>query len=163
MVRILRLPRYLWALPNTLLGMLFVPVVIATKGRMEIVDGVLELRGRAVATILTRLVPLPGGALAMTFGHIVLGRDRASLAATRTHERVHVRQCEIWGPAFLPAYLLAALWALVSGRGAYRGNYFERQAFAVARRSHCVSSFEMRLDSNAPHPSHSDAVAQPPR
>ena len=135
MERILKLPRYLWALPNTLLGILFVPVVIATKGRMEIVDGVLELRGRAVTTILTRCVPIPGGAAAMTFGHVVLGRDRASLAATRTHERVHVRQCETWGPAFMPAYLIAALWAAMTGRGAYHGNYFERQAFPLAKRS----------------------------
>jgi hypothetical protein len=64
----------------------------------------------------------------MTFGHIVVGRDRMSLDLTRRHERVHVRQCEIWGPAFIPAYLAAALWARITGTGAYAGNYFERQA-----------------------------------
>lgn len=129
----LKLTRYLWALPNTLLGLLFVPVVIASKGRMEIVDGVLELRGRGVATILRR-VPIRGGADAMTFGHIVVGRDRAALASSRRHERVHVRQCEVWGPAFVPAYLLASAWGAITRRGAYHGNYFERQAFASSGR-----------------------------
>jgi hypothetical protein len=134
MNRILRLTRYLWALPNTLLGVLFVPLVIVTKGRMEIVDGVLELRGRAVSTILRRCVPIRGGADAMTFGHIVVGRDRTALAASRLHERVHVRQCELWGPAFVPAYLLASAWGAIMRRGAYHGNYFERQAFASSGR-----------------------------
>ena len=133
MNRILKLTRYLWASPNTVLGFLFVPVVIASKGRMEIVDGVLELRGSGVATILRR-VPIRGGADAMTFGHIVVGRDRAALASSRQHERVHVRQCELWGPAFVPAYLLASAWGAITRRGAYHGNYFERQAFACSRR-----------------------------
>ena len=30
--------------------------------------------------------------------------------------------------AFIPAYLIAGLWALMIGAGPYRGNYFERQA-----------------------------------
>jgi hypothetical protein len=29
---------------------------------------------------------------------------------------------------FIPAYLLAGMWAMISGRAAYRDNYFERQA-----------------------------------
>ena len=134
------LVRYLWALPNTLIGMLFVPFVVVTKGRMEIVDGVLEIRGRIIGTILRHCVPICGGALAMTFGHVVLGRDRAALAATRAHERVHVGQCEVWGPAFIPAYLLAALWGLVTGAGAYEGNYFERQAFRREERRDLATS-----------------------
>jgi hypothetical protein len=126
--------RYIWALPNTLVGVLFVPLVILTRGRIEIVDGVLELHGHLIARMLTRCVPIPGGAAAMTFGHVVLGRDRAALAATRAHERVHTEQCEVWGPAFIPAYLLAALWGAIAGAGAYEGNYFERQAFRRAAR-----------------------------
>jgi hypothetical protein len=65
----------------------------------------------------------------MTLGHVVLGRDREALAQTRAHERVHVRQYERWGPAFIPAYLLASLWGFVTGAGAYHGNAFERAAF----------------------------------
>jgi hypothetical protein len=129
--------RYIWAFPNTIIGVLFVAIVIATKGRMQVVDGVLELSGPTLASMLAR-VPIRGGAAAMTFGHIVIGCDDGSLAATRGHERVHVRQCELWGPAFIPAYLLAALWAALSGRGAYRGNSFEREAYAGAQRDACT-------------------------
>jgi hypothetical protein len=125
----MRLIRYFWALPNTLVGLLFVPCALLwPRGGICVVDGVLEVHGPLIARILRHAVPLRGGAWAITFGHIVLGRDRGSLIATRRHERVHVRQCEIWGPAFIPAYLIAALWALISGTGAYAGNYFERQA-----------------------------------
>ena len=128
-VRVLSLlGRYVWALPNTLIGLLFVPTAMLPRGRMQLVDGVLEAHGPLISAILRYCVPLPSGASAITFGHVVLARDRWSLDATRAHERVHVRQCEIWGPAFIPAYLLAGLWGLMTGRGAYTGNYFERQA-----------------------------------
>jgi hypothetical protein len=78
---------------------------------------------------LQHLVPLRGGALAITLGHIVLGRDAAALDSTRTHERVHVRQVERWGLFFLPAYLLSSLLALLRGHDSYRDNWFEREAF----------------------------------
>ena len=95
---------------------------------MQVVSGVLELHGPLLAAMLRHGIPIDGGASAITFGHVVLGCDRMTLGATRQHERVHVRQCELWGPAFIPAYLIAGLWALLNGTGAYRGNYFERQA-----------------------------------
>lgn len=95
---------------------------------MEVVNGVLELHGGLIALILKHCVPMQGGACAMTLGHIVLGLDGGALSATRRHERAHVRQCEVWGPAFIPAYLTAGLWGIVRGRGAYGGNYFEREA-----------------------------------
>ena len=119
--------RYTWALPNTLVGLLFVPTTLL-GGRIQIVDGVLEAHGKLIAAFLRYCVPLPDGASAITFGHVVLACDRESLDATRAHERVHVRQCEVWGPAFIPAYLIAGMWALIKGAGAYEGNYFERQA-----------------------------------
>jgi hypothetical protein len=120
--------RYLWALPNTLVGLLLLPVVRLTGGHIAVVDGVLELHGGALPLLLRYGVPLRGGAAAITFGHVILARDERSLAFTRAHERVHVRQCEWWGPLFLPAYFLASLWAAVRGTGAYHGNFFERQA-----------------------------------
>ena len=123
--------RYLWASPNTLIGLVFVPFGLRPRGGTRIVNGVLEVHGPMISGLLQHAVPLRGGASAITFGHIVVGRDRGSLDITRAHERVHVRQCEIWGPAFLPAYLLAGLWALMTGTGAYTGNYFERQANAT--------------------------------
>jgi hypothetical protein len=122
------LVRYLWSLPNSLLGLLFVPAAMFPGGGMQVVSGVLEIHGPLIAAILRHGVPIRGGVSAITFGHVVLGCDRTTLDATREHERVHVRQCELWGPAFIPAYLTAGLWALLNGTGAYRGNYFERQA-----------------------------------
>ena len=68
----------------------------------------------------------------MTLGHVVLGTTPTALALTRAHERVHVSQCERWGPLFLPAYAMASLWALLRNADPYRDNRFEREAFAVA-------------------------------
>lgn len=80
---------------------------------------------------LRRLVMPPRGASALTLGHVVLGRDAEALHRTRRHERVHVAQYERWGPFFLPAYALASLIAVLSGRRAYRDNAFEREAYAA--------------------------------
>jgi hypothetical protein len=122
---------YLWALPNTTVG-LIVFVLAAMSGRPaqhRVVRGVLEIYGGLVTWLLTHATLLPAGAKAMTLGHVVLGRDRRALDQTRDHERVHVRQCERWGPLFLPAYGLASLAALLRGGSAYRDNVFEREAF----------------------------------
>ena len=130
-----RLIGYLWALPNTLLGLIFVPFVFVTKGQVQAIDGVLELQGTLTSFVLRHLVPLRGGASAITLGHVVLARDASALVDTRAHERAHVRQYEAWGPAFIPAYLLASVWALLGRRGAYRGNYFERGAVRQAAKA----------------------------
>jgi hypothetical protein len=122
------LARYLWALPNTLLGLLFVPGAMLPGGGLQVISGVLEIHGPLIAAILRYCVPIRGGAAAVTLGHVVVACHREALDATRPHERVHVRQYEVWGPAFMPAYLVAGLWALMSGAGAYSGNYFERHA-----------------------------------
>jgi hypothetical protein len=90
---------------------------------------VIEAQGGWLRPLLRRAVPLPGGARAVTFGHVVLARTEADLVDTRVHERVHVRQYERWGPLFLFAYLGSSVWAAIRGRGAYRGNRFEREAF----------------------------------
>lgn len=128
---------YLWALPTTAVG-LTAFVVAATLGpilgvgrvRADVVDGVLELQGGLVTLFLARGTLLEGGALAMTLGHVVLGRDAWALAVSRSHERVHVRQAERWGPFFLPAYLLASGIAWARGQRAYMDNPFEREAYA---------------------------------
>ena len=124
---------YLWALPTTAVGLLVLMLGAMTGGvRYRVVDGVLELHGGLVTRLLTGWTLLPGGASAMTLGHVVLGRDELCLDCTREHERVHVRQCERWGPLFLPAYGLASLVALARRQRPYRDNRFEREAYAVA-------------------------------
>ena len=123
----LRFSRYVWAAPTSALGLLALPFALA-GGRVRLIDGVLELSGPVVGFLL-RLAPIRGGAAAMTLGHVVLGRDDECLCTTRAHERVHVRQCERWGPLFVPAYLAASAWAVLRGGDPYRDNRFEREAF----------------------------------
>jgi hypothetical protein len=129
--RLLSVGRYVWAAPNTLLGLLLLPAGF-WRGHALMVDGVLEVDGPLLAWLLTHVTLVPGGAAAITLGHIVLGRDHWALESTRAHERVHVRQCERWGPLFVPAYLLASLWAVLRGRHPYLENRFEVEAYRIA-------------------------------
>lgn len=119
---------YLWALPTSLMGLLFLPVAVLTGGGVQVVQGVVEIHGGAIRWILRHCTALKGGASAMTLGHVILGVNLARLDSVRAHERVHVRQAERWGPLFIPAYLLASLWALLRGQRAYLDNAFEIQA-----------------------------------
>lgn len=126
----MRVIGYAWAFfPNTLIGLLLALATRVTGGRVAVVGGVVEAHGGFADFALRRIVPLQGGASAITFGHVVLGRDQSCLDRTRFHERVHVRQYERWGPLFLPAYGLASLLAHRRGLDAYRDNWFEEEAF----------------------------------
>ncbi|RMF38097.1 MAG: hypothetical protein D6753_16360 [Planctomycetota bacterium] len=120
-----------WASPNSLLGLLIGMVCLATGGRVQIRDGTLEFYGGALRWGFQRM---PGGRqiIAMTLGHVILGKSADGLDAARDHERVHVRQFERWGPAMIPAYLLASLAVWLCGGRAYLDNPFEREAYAAA-------------------------------
>ena len=80
----------------------------------------------------------------MTLGHVILGRTTQDLDRCRAHEQVHVRQVELWGGLFLPAYLLASGLAWSRGRHYYLDNHFELDArrkcfegeFRLAEKSH---------------------------
>lgn len=126
--RLMRIPAYLWTSPNTMLGLLFWPLARLTGGSGRLVDGVLEIEGGAVAWLLAHATPI-GGAQAMTLGHVVLGRSRGALDVSRSHEHVHVRQYERWGPFFLPAYFAGSAIAAMRGLHFYRDNPFEREAY----------------------------------
>ncbi|HNQ66174.1 MAG TPA: hypothetical protein PK842_05470 [Smithella sp.] len=124
----MKLLRYLWASPYTLLGLFFVPLALLTKGRMKTVDGVLEIHGGFVTWFLKHGLPVRGYIGALTLGHVVLGYNENLLSAYRRHEHAHVKQYEMLGPLFLPVYLAASIWAWLRGRGAYKGNYLEKKA-----------------------------------
>ena len=126
-----RIIAYVWASPNTALGLLFAPVAFASGGTVRLVTGVVEIEGRAIAWALEHLVPLSTGAEALTLGHVVLGRSVESLDLTRPHERVHVRQYERWGPLFIPAYFGSSLVAMLRGQDPYMANRFEREAYGA--------------------------------
>ena len=95
--------------------------------------GVLEAHGPGIAALFDLLSPRRAIA-AMTLGHVVIARNATTLASTRAHERVHVRQCERWGPCFVPAYLAASalewLPETVTRSVRHLDNSFEREASA---------------------------------
>jgi len=124
-----RIVVYLWTSPTTLAGCLLLVPTLCTGGRCRVVDGVMEVWGGFTTFFLKHCTLLKGGATAMTLGHIVLGRDELAHDLTRSHERVHVKQAERWGPLFLPAYGVASLIALLRGQRPYRDNAFEREAY----------------------------------
>ncbi len=129
---VLRFLGYLWASPNTLLGLLVVLLSCLTGGSAALVRGVVEVHGGFATAFLRRGLPLIGSGAAMTLGHVVLGQNADYLESTRDHERVHVDQYERWGPFFLPAYGSASLYLWLSGRDPYRENPFEKEAYAKA-------------------------------
>jgi hypothetical protein len=128
-----RVLAYVWAAPASAVGLLLA-LMACVRGRIQVRTGVVEAEGPLLAWCLRTLVPIHGGAAAMTIGHVVIARDAQALARTRPHERVHVAQYERWGVFFLPAYALASVWAAACGCHFYRDNWFEREARAGERR-----------------------------
>ena len=86
--------RLLWATPTTVLGAVVVLAGVR-RVRVRVVGGVVEAHGPTLAWLLAHLAPTPGSTAALTLGHVVVARDARSLEASRAHERVQVRQCEI--------------------------------------------------------------------
>lgn len=129
----LRLLRYLWALPPTLFGVLVAVVARLSGGTLQRRDGVLESAGGWPARVLRRGFPFSGAVAAITLGHVVVGLSLAALVETRIHERAHVRQFERWGILLLVLYPLAGLLAWLRGGHPYRDNLFEREARAAEK------------------------------
>ena len=127
-----KLFRYLWAAPASAIGVALALASLAAGGRISLHEGVVEAEGALLGWGLEHLTLLEHGAAAITFGHVVLARDAATLGWTRAHERVHVRQYERWGVLFIPLYLAASLWAVARGQDAYSDNPFEREAIKAA-------------------------------
>lgn len=124
--RLLRAARMLWAAPNTLFGLALGLLLLPLGARVRRVGGVLEIAA------LRQPPRHPWPFAAITFGHVILGTHAQALERLRAHEQVHVRQCERWGPLFLPAYLLAGAWQGLQGRDVYQDNPFEVEAWRIA-------------------------------
>ncbi|MEX1167329.1 MAG: signal peptide prediction [Hydrogenophaga sp.] len=113
-------------MPNSVVGLLLGLLMIPLGARLRVLGGVIEIA--ALPDAPRRPWPFS----AITLGHVIVGTHPQALERLRAHERVHVRQCERWGPLFLPAYLLAGAWQWVRGRRAYWDNPFEVEARRVA-------------------------------
>ena len=126
---ILKLLAYFWTLPNTFIGLFIGVGTLLSGGRAQFIRGAVEFHGGLARFLLIHCTMLEHGASAITFGHVICGRDQASLDFARDHEHVHVRQYEKWGPFFIPAYLLASLIIKLRGGNAYLDNPFEKEAY----------------------------------
>ena len=126
---VLRRPlAYLWAFPNTTLGLLFVVPGLLSGGRVRFERGAIEIHGGFARFVLRHCLFVKASALCL--GHAIVGQDRACLDYSRDHEHVHVRQYERWGPFMLPMYFLSSFLAWRRGDHFYFDNAFERQAYA---------------------------------
>lgn len=115
--------RYLWPAPWTLVGLLLALLALALGARARCQDGVLEVSGGGLGRLAAR-----SPFAAITLGHVVLASCAQQMHRLRGHERCHVRQYELWGLLFVPAYGLAGLWQQLQGRCPYRDNPFEKDA-----------------------------------
>ena len=122
------LVRTLWTLPTTAVGLAVALPCWAMGSRLQVREGTLEVHSGPLAYLLEHATVLKGGASAITFGDLILGRSAAALDAVRGHEQVHVRQAHRWGPLFIPAYLMASAWVGIKGGRAYRDNPVEVEA-----------------------------------
>ena len=100
-------------------------------GKAKFKDGALEFFEGGTKWFVRHL-PLGESTIGFTLGHVILGQTEAGLEIAAEHERVHVRQFELWGPFMGPAYLLASAWIWCRGGDAYRDNPFEVQAYNEA-------------------------------
>jgi len=117
---------YAWTAPTTLVGLTAGALTLCTGGRVQRRRGALEFHGGFSRWLLERRMV---SASAMTLGHVIIGRSPNCLDSCRDHEQAHVRQAELWGPLFIPAYLLASLLVKLRGKDAYFDNPFEREAY----------------------------------
>ncbi len=106
---------YLWALPNTILGLALGGLAFQRPRRS---DGVLVFDGPVRGTLW---VVRAFHRSAITFGHVVLS-NRPLDGRLESHERHHVWQYERLGPLYIPLYLVVWLFT------GYRRHPFELAA-----------------------------------
>jgi hypothetical protein len=141
-----RLPRWIyvgWALPVSMFALFLLPFAI-WRAQWRFSGGALEITSPALGYFLhsawARTLSGGSGFAAATIGSVIVSGDEPALASCRTHERIHVRQCERWGPFFPLAYVAAGLWAALIRRDLrsyYWDNPFEIEARA-AESNHCA-------------------------
>lgn len=116
------LPR-LWNAGNSLIGLVG---AVGGRGVWHRGENILEVTGGWLIALLHRR----GWAQAITFGDVVLYAEASLIPLIHDHEMVHVRQGHLWGPFFLPAYLVESGWQYLRTRDGYHNNRFEVAAYA---------------------------------
>lgn len=130
---LIKLLRLIWASPCSLAGLAIGVAVIACGGTARRLGRTLEFAlSEADVPQLSLLARSPF--VAITLGHVIIGLSRAGLNQVRSHELVHVRQYELFGPLFFLAYPCSSVLAALHGRCPYRDNLFEIQAYRNAER-----------------------------
>ena len=130
LARLARPAGYVWAAPNTLLGLAFLVPAVLTGGGVRVERGAVEVYGGFARFFLRHCLFVRASALCL--GHVIVGQDRDCLDHSRDHEHVHVRQYARWGPFLLPAYLLSSVLAWRRGGHFYFDNRFEKEAYGLA-------------------------------
>ena len=108
-----------------MLGLLAGLLAYALGASVKRRAGVIEIAGNARTPLLRKL---SRHFVAITLGHVILGRNHGSLNRCRSHEHVHVRQYERWGALMPVLYLLASVRAWATGKHFYWDNVFEVEA-----------------------------------
>lgn len=117
---------YTWAMPNTLIGLTFIPLALLSGGGFQVRRGAVDVYGGVVQWFLLTFCR---GAGAMTLGHVIIAQDKYWLDRTHNHEHVHVAQYMRWGPFFLPMYCLSSFQCWRKGKNPYLENRFEIEAY----------------------------------
>jgi hypothetical protein len=113
--RLLRALAYVWASPNTLIGLVFGALCFQ---KPRVADGILVFDGSARG-FLWALRAFKRSAI--TYGHVVLS-NRPLEGWLREHELHHVWQYERLGPLYIPLYVV--VWVFTG----YRRHPFELAA-----------------------------------
>ena len=93
---------FVWAMPNTLLGLVVGALTFQTP---RIHGGAIVFdRGPRGVTWLLRAM----NRTAMTLGFVIVSAAPVE-GRLLAHERHHVRQSMLWGPLFVPVYLALAI------------------------------------------------------
>lgn len=124
----MRVLRMLWALPNTLVG-LVLGLLSFARPRWDGRGALIFASQRGLCKLLYQW-----RYIAITFGHVVITRPDPSEKTLR-HEFAHVRQYETWGPFFTLVYAFYCVKLRLEGKNPYHANPFEIEAKRVEEKS----------------------------
>ena len=93
---------FVWTSPNTVIGLI---LGLFTFQRPRLAHGAVlfDRAPRGLTALMLR-----ANRVAMTIGFVIVSA-RPLEGVLLAHERQHVRQYEVWGPLFIPVYLVLAI------------------------------------------------------